>query len=98
MPSGISAQDQKIRWIQRPRQDMKTPLRLLSVYNIVTTRWSTQDVQAYANGKCTSMGKGKDPSRTGCILSKIRYLYACILHLSLICIISHFQSFFLHIH
>ena len=69
----IYDQDQKIRWIQHPRQDMKTPLRLLSVYNNTTTQWSTQDILAYTNGKCTSMGKGKDLSRTGCILGKIRY-------------------------
>ena len=40
-----------------------TPVRLLSVYNTAMTRWSTQDVLAQANGKCTLMGKGKDPSR-----------------------------------
>jgi len=52
---------------------MKTPPRLLSVYNIATTQWSTKDVLAYTDGKCTLMGKGKDPSGIGCILGKIRY-------------------------
>ena len=42
---------------------MKTPPRSLSVYNTAMTRWSAQDVLAYTNGKCTLMGKGKDPSR-----------------------------------
>ena len=47
--------------------------KMLSVYNIATNRQFTQDVLAHANGKCTLMGKGKDPSRIGCILGKIRY-------------------------
>ena len=39
---------------------MKTPPRLLSIYNTTMTQGSTQDVLAHTNGKCTSMGKGKN--------------------------------------
>ena len=58
----------------RIQQDMKTPLRSFSVYNTTTTQWSNQDVLAYIDGKCTPIGKGKDPSRIGCILGKNKIL------------------------
>ncbi|XP_075633340.1 uncharacterized protein LOC142605787 [Castanea sativa] len=45
-------------------QGKKTPPRLLSVYDAAMSWWSAQDVLAHANGKFTSMGKGKDLSRT----------------------------------
>ena len=36
---------------------MKTPSRLLSVYNTVMAQWSAKDVLAYANGKCNGKRK-----------------------------------------